>query len=224
MKILIVDDQKETCVFLKKALEAECFEIDTSYNGNQASFLARTNSYDLIMLSYSLPGKDGRAVCREIRIDGVETPILMFSELSSAYTNADLLDAGADDCLSKPFVLIELIARIHALTRRPQKMVNELLKIDNLSVDTKRHLVIRGNKKIYLTLKEFMLLEYLVRNQGFVMTRAMIMENVWDMNADLFSNTIESHISSLRRKIDFKKGTKLIQTISGRGYKIDLAK
>jgi DNA-binding response OmpR family regulator len=224
MKILVVDDEKEISNFLKTTLEAECFEIDTADNGEQGSFLARTNSYDLIILDYGLPKKDGRTVCREIRKDGVGTPILMLSVQSAAHTKAELLNTGADDYLTKPFSLEELIARIHALVRRPRKIENDSLQVDDLTVDIKKHLVARGSKKIYLTLKEFMLLEYLARNQGLVLTRAMIMENVWDMNADLFSNTIESHISSLRRKIDLPGKTKLIHTISGRGYKIDLAK
>ena len=222
MRILIVEDEKEIRNFLKKSLESECFVVDTAEDGERGSYLARTNDYDLITLDNIMPKKSGVEVCREIRKDGKNAPILILSVKSETTTKVDLLNAGADDYLTKPFSLDELIARIKALLRRPQEVENELLKIDDLTIDTAKQIVKRGNKEIYLTRKEFTLLKYLLKNKSFVLSRNMIMEHVWDMSADPFSNTIESHILSLRKKIDHGHKTKLIQTIPGRGYKIDL--
>lgn len=221
MRILLIDDDKAIRGFLKSALESECFEVDAAEDGEKGSFLGRTNDYDAIICDYSLPKKNGLQICEEIRKDGKDTPILMLSVEGESHTKAELLNIGADDYLTKPFSLEELLARVRALMRRPNQIKNDILKIDDLIVDTKRHLVHRGEKEIYLTMKEFMLLEYLMRSRGTVQSRAIILEHVWDMNADLFSNTIEAHISNLRRKIDTKGKAKLIHTIPGRGYKID---
>lgn len=222
MRILIVEDEKKIANILKKGLESECFIVDTAEDGEKGSFFARTNDYDLIILDNILPKKEGREVCQEIREAGKTTPIIMLSVKSETLTKVDLLNAGADDYLTKPFSLEELLARIRALLRRPKAIEDEVLQIDDLTLDTKRHLVKRGKKETYLTRKEFILLEYLMKNQGIVLSRGMIMEHVWDMNADPFSNTIESHILSLRRKVDFKGKKKLIQTVPSRGYKIDV--
>jgi len=221
MKILLIDDDEAIRNFLKSALESECFEVDLAEDGEKGSFLSRTNDYDVIVCDYSLPKKNGQQICEEIRKDGKDTPILMLSVEGESHLKADLLNSGADDYLTKPFSLEELLARIRALLRRPNQIKNDILKIDDLIIDTKKHVVKRGEKIIYLTMKEFMLLEYLIRSKGAVQSRAIILEHVWDMNADLFSNTIEAHISNLRRKIDTKGKKKLIHTIPGRGYKID---
>lgn len=220
MKILIIDDDKGIVNSLKSALENECFEVDVAYDGNKGSFLARTNEYDLIVLDYALPEKDGRRVCLEIRKDQINTPILLLSVQFEPETKADLLNCGADDYLTKPFSLKELIARIRALLRRPSEVKQELLQADDLIMDIKKQLVKRGVEEIYLTLKEFMLLECLLKNKGSVVTRGTLFEHVWDMNSDPFSNTIEAHISNLRKKIDLPGKKKLIETIPGRGYKI----
>ena len=219
MRILVIEDEKEINAFLKLSLESECFIVDVAEDGERGSFLARTNEYDVIILDNILPKKIGLDVCKEIRASGKTTPIIVLSVKSETTTKVDLLNAGADDYLIKPFSLDELLARIRALLRRPQQIEDEILEIDDLSLDTKRHTVKRATKEIYLTRKEFILLEYLMKNRSIVLSRGMILEHVWDMNADPFSNTIESHILSLRRKID-AKGKKLIQTVPGRGYKI----
>lgn len=222
MRILVVEDEKKVADFLKIGLEAECFVVDLSEDGEKGLYLARTNDYDLIILDNVLPNKTGKEICEEVRKDGKTTPIIMLSIKSESATKVDLLNAGADDYLSKPFSFEELLARIRALLRRPKKIESEIFKIDDLSVDVKKHLVRRGKKDIYLTKKEFLLLVYLLKNQGIVISRGMLIEHVWDMNADPFSNTIESHILNLRKKIDLKSKKKLIYTISGRGYKIDI--
>jgi DNA-binding response OmpR family regulator len=146
----------------------------------------------------------------------------MLSVLSETWRKVDLLNSGADDYLTKPYSFDELMARIRALMRRPRDMDGDTIAIDDLVIDVRRQIVKRGGKGIYLTRKEFMLLEYLMRNIGAVLSRAMIMEHVWDMTNDPFSNTIESHILSLRKKVDTIPERKLIHTVTGRGYKIDL--
>jgi len=224
MRILIIEDEQEIIEFLKKSFESECFIVDTAMDGAEGSYLARTNKYDLIILDNLMPKKNGLEVCKEIRGEEITTPIIMLSVQSESSTKVDLLKAGADDYLTKPFSFEELLARTRALLRRPTKTEYSILEIGDLKLDTPRHLAIRGKKEIYLTRKEFMLLEYLMQNRGAVMSRGMIMEHVWDMNADPFSNTIESHIVSLRKKIDAENKPKIIHTVPGRGYKADLLK
>lgn len=223
MKLLIIDDDLEIANFLKNSLKSESYEVDVANNGEKGSFMARTNDYDLVILDNALPEKSGREVCRDIRKDGIEVPILMLSVQDDSEIKAELLNIGADDYLAKPFSFKELLARVKALLRRPREIKQDVYVIDDLEIDTKKKTVVRGGKEIYLTLKEYMLLEFLIKNKGSVVSRGMILEHVWDMNADMFSNTIEAHISNLRKKIDIVDKMSLIHTIPGRGYKIDLS-
>ncbi len=202
MRILIVEDEKQIAKFLRAGLEAESFAVDVADDGERGSFLARTNDYDLIILDNVLPKKTGLQVCQEIRKDGKSVPIIVLSVKSETSAKVELLNSGADDYLSKPFSLEELLARVRALLRRPPKVEGDILQIADLILDNKKQIVKRGAKEVYLTRKEFALLEYLLKNAGAVLSRGMIMEHVWNMSADPFSNTIESHILSLRRKID----------------------
>lgn len=220
MHILVVEDDREISDFLRVSLEAECFAVDTAFDGETGSYLARTNHYDIIILDNVLPTKEGRLACKEIREAGKTTPIIMLSVKSETVTKVDLLNAGADDYMTKPFSLNELMARIRALLRRPKELTSEILSLGDLVIDISKHSVKRGGKEIYLTRKEFVLLVYLLKNAGSAMSRGMIMENVWNMKIDPFSNTIESHILSLRKKIDTKAKKKLIQTVPGIGYKM----
>ena len=222
MRILVVEDEKDICDFLKKSLESECYVVDTALDGEKGIELIRDSNYDIVILDNNMPKKTGLEVCMEVRAEENNIPILMLSVQSETTTKVDLLNAGADDYLTKPFSLDELQARIKALLRRPKAIEEEILKIDDLSLDIDRHAIKRGKEEIHLTKKEFTLLAYLIRNRGIVLSRSMIMEHVWDMNVDPFSNTIESHIMSLRKKIDLPKHKKLIHTVSGRGYKIDV--
>jgi DNA-binding response OmpR family regulator len=220
MRILVIEDEKHIQNILKAGLESEYFVVDLADNGHDGSYHARTNDYDLVILDNILPKKDGLTVCREIRRAEKTVPILVLSVKSETNTRVDMLDAGADDYLMKPFAMSELLARIRALLRRPNKIENEILVVDNLELDSRKNTVKRGDEEIYLTKKEFILLEYLMKNKGETLSRAMIMEHVWDMNVDPFSNTIESHILSLRRKIDRDRSKKLIRTVPRTGYKI----
>lgn len=223
MRILIIDDEESLREGLAENLRMQCFVVDTAKDGTEGSYLARTNPYDLIILDNMLPEKSGLTVCQEIRKTGHAMPILMLSVLGDTWRKVELLDQGVDDYMIKPFSFDELMARVRALLRRPQDLENDVLTVDDLTLDTKRQTVRRGEKGVYLTRKEFTLLEYLMRNNGIVLSRGMIMEHVWDMSSDPFSNTIESHILSLRKKVDNVPDRKLIYTVPGRGYKIDTA-
>lgn len=224
MKILIIEDEKNIADFLKKSLGTASFVVEIADDGEKGLYAARTNEYDLIVLDNILPKKTGLEVCRELRREGCAIPIIILSVRSEASKKTELLNAGADDYLIKPFSFEELLARIRALLRRPKKIQGEIIKVDDLTLDAQKHAVWRGRKEVYLTRKEFMLLEYLMRNEDIVLSRGMIMEHVWDMHVDPFSNTIEAHILSLRRKIDLPGKKKLIHTVPGIGYKLSLRK
>lgn len=219
MRILVVEDEKKIRNFLRKGLKEAFFAVDLAEDGERGLNMAQINDYDLIVLDNLLPKKTGLEFCREFRETDTTTPILVLSVLADPHQKVELLDAGADDYLAKPFSLLELIARIRALLRRPQNIENTVLTVNDLSLDTAKHEVSRAGEDIVLTRKEFMLLQYFLKNKGTVLSRGMIMEHVWDMNADPFSNTIESHIVSLRKKI-FDKEQEMIKTIPGRGYKM----
>jgi DNA-binding response OmpR family regulator len=220
MRILIIEDEKSIADFLQYSLETDCFVVDRAEDGETGSFLARTNEYDLIILDNVLPRKNGRDICQEIREKGKFVPILMLSAQMETDTKVELLNCGADDYLTKPFVLPELLARVRALLRRPKEVTSDVLRFEDVVFDTRKHTVRRGDKEIYLTRKELILLEYLMRNPGVALSRSMIMEHVWDMHADPFSNTVDSHIFSLRKKIETPGKKKLIYTIPGRGYRL----
>jgi len=222
MRILVVEDDPDIMEFLVVHLEAECFAVDFAKDGKKGSELGRTNDYDLIVLDYNLPGKTGIEICKEVRAAGRISPILMLSVRNDTETKVELLNCGADDYMTKPFSFDELRARISALLRRPPVLQNESkLAVDDLFMDAVKHTVRRGKRLIYLTRKEFALLEYLLRNKGKLVSRASIMEHVWNEQGDPFSNTIEAHILNLRKKIEQPKKRPLIHNVPGRGYKID---
>ena len=220
MRVLVVEDEARISRFLKESLEAEYFAVDVAEDGERGSYFARTNDYDLIVLDNMLPKKDGLQVCKEIRASGRTMPILVVSVKTGTFDKVDLLDAGADDYLAKPFVLEELLARVRALMRRPTPIENDVLQVEDIELDAKAGTVKRSGQNVSLTRKEFMLLQYLMRNEGTVLSRGMILEHVWDMSVDIFSNTIESHILSLRKKLGDTKDDRIIQTVSGRGYRM----
>lgn len=203
-------------------LRKECFAVDTAADGTEASYMARTNEYDIILLDNMLPEKQGSTVCMEIRRAGKNVPILMLSVLSDSWQKVMLLNAGADDYLIKPYSFDELMARVRALLRRPKEILGDVITIGDLTVNLKQQSVKRGERNIYLTRKQFMLLAYLVRNEGSVLSRAMILEHVWDVGSDLFSNTIESHIRGLRKKLNANGEIELIHTVPGRGYRFGI--
>ncbi|MCF7819957.1 MAG: response regulator transcription factor [Candidatus Pacebacteria bacterium] len=222
MKILLIDDDQELLKLLKLSLEAEFLVVDTASNGEQGCFLAKTNTYNIILLDYIMPKQNGLEVCTELRKEKINTPILMLTVKADMPTKSEMFTAGIDDFLTKPFIFEEVFLRIKALTKRQENIKEKILQIDDLKLNTETHEVKRGKQAIYLTRKEFCLLLYFLENPNRVLSRALILENVWDINADPFSNTIESHILNLRRKIETKNRTKLIHTVPGRGYKLSL--
>jgi DNA-binding response OmpR family regulator len=221
MRILVVEDEPKIARFLKESLEAEYFAVDVASDGEKGSALGRTNEYDLILLDNLLPKKEGLQVCKEIRNAGKTMPILVVSVKSDTTQKIQLLNAGADDYLAKPFALEELLARVRALLRRPATIEKEVFEVEDLTLESSSCRVTKDGKPVSLTRKEFMLLEYLMKNEGIVLSRGMILEHVWDMNIDIFSNTIESHILSLRKKLGDTSKNRLIRTVPGRGYKIE---
>ncbi len=224
MRLLIIEDDTETRDFLKNGLQAEGFVVDTAEDGEKGSYIARTNDYDLIILDNILPKKEGHLVCKEIRETKKHSRIILLSVKSEIPHKIDLLNGGADDYLTKPFSFLELLARIRAVLRRPKAIEEDILLIDDLTLDRNKQIATRGKQEIYLTKKEFLLLEYLMKHKSNFLSRGSIMENVWDIDSDPFSNTIETHIMNLRKKIDSGKKKKLIHTVPGRGYKIDVYK
>ena len=221
MRILIVEDDKKVAAFLQKGLREEQYAVDICTNGIDALYYAKINTYDVIILDVMLPGKDGFAVCREMRQNSMLTPIIMLTAKDSTEDKVIGLSEGADDYLTKPFSFEELLARIRALLSRSQDDKTKVLKVGDLEMEPLRHLVTRSGKKINLTGKEYALLEYLMRNKGRVVTQSMIIEHVWDMNYEGISNVVNVYINHLRKKIDKNAKIKLIHTIRGYGYKID---
>ncbi len=221
MKILSIEDEKEINTYLKTHLENNGFNVDIAETAEGGLFLAHSNDYDLILLDLNLPDKNGIEVCKELRLKENNVPIIILSVNSDTQDVVSLLNSGSDDYLIKPFKITELIARIHALCRRPRTINHEILSYNNLTLNINKQVVKINDKKIYLTRKEFSLLEYLLRNKGSVVSRAKILENVWDQEADIFSNTIETHVLNLRKKLNKYYNKSLIKTYSGRGYAIE---
>lgn len=221
MRILIIEDDVEIKERLVKNLSNDGFIIDTVEDGNQGSYIARTNQYNLILLDYLLPSKNGFDVCKEIRSAGVHTPIIIMTVNKSTEDKVSLLEAGADDYITKPFSYQELLARIKAVTRRPYHIQNSSYSLDDLTIHIDLKEVTKSGERIYLTRKEYTLLECMARKPGKIITRSEILEEAWGYDTDPFSNTIEAHIRNIRKKIGETKSRKYIQTVPGRGYKLD---
>lgn len=219
--MLIIEDDKNTAEIVKDGLIADYHTVEIALDGAEGSFLARSYEYDVIILDYSLPKKNGLTVCREIRESGKTTPILFLSMTDDNDTKIKAFESGADDYVTKPFSLTELYARIKAVTRRPQNISDPILKVHDLCMDTRKNIVTRNDKPIHLTRKEFSLLEYFMRNTGILLSRALIMEHVWTADSDPFSNTVEAHIRNVRKKINMDNYPNLIANVPGRGYIMD---
>ena len=222
MRILLVEDDTTVRNVLRLSLKERNCAIDEASDGERGSYLARVNRYDAIILDNDLPKKRGAQVCREVRAAGCNTPILILSALSNSDEKVQLLENGADDYMTKPFAYGELIARLQSLLRRPPIISNQIFAFGDMDIDFGRQMVYRGGKKIYLTQKEYAILEFLVKNQGRVVSKQALVENVWDMSASVVSNSIQTHIVRLRKKLGDTKKT-IIQNVAGRGYIIDSA-
>ena len=222
MRILIVEVERKIARALGRALKNEKYAVDISYDGTDAYAMAGMIDYDLLILDRMIPGDyDGLSLTKKLREEGKNVPILLLTALGATQDKTEGLDGGADDYLTKPFALDELLARVRALLRRPQTSVETVLRVADLSLDLNTHEVLRNNQKIELTNKEFSLLEYLVRNAGRPVSKEQIIAHVWDYDADILPNNIEVYISYLRDKVDKPFKDKLIKTVRGLGYKID---
>ena len=221
MKVLIVEDDRDTAQFVKNGLTSCDHTVEIATDGADGSFMGRSFEYDAIVLDYSLPKKTGLVVCKEVRASGRSTPILFLSVADDSETKLAAFESGADDYLTKPFILKELYARLKAITRRPSQIRKPILHVSDLSLDIEKHSVTRGKEIIRMTRKEFNMLEYLMSNVGIVLSRALLMEHVWTAESNPFSNTIEAHIRNLRKKLNAGGKPNLIANVPGRGYVIN---
>jgi DNA-binding response OmpR family regulator len=222
MRVLIVEDEHRIANSIKKGMEQERHAVDVAYTGIGGFDLAATETYDLIILDLMLPGMNGLEICTQLRKKQIHTPILILTAKGQIGDKVVGLDSGADDYLTKPFSFEELLARVRALSRRPQKVLTSVLTVDDLQLDTRMFQVKRSGVQIQLSNKEFSLLEYLMRHPHQILTKEEIIGHVWDYDADVLPNTVEVYIKNLRSKIDipFSKKTPIIHTILGFGYKI----
>ena len=217
MRILFAEDDRQLRASVTRGLREAAYTVDLAATGTQALTLATTNEYDIIILDILLPGKSGLDVCSAIREQGNRVPILLLTALDAVEQRIAGLDAGADDYLTKPFDFGELLARLRALTRRGNDGLSQSITIDDLVIDPSRHVVRRGEREITLTAKEFAFLLHLARNAGRVVTRADLMEHVWD-DTTSYSNIIDVYAGRLRRKIDDGERVALFATLRGVGF------
>ena len=218
MRILVVEDEAKVASFIRRALEEESYAVDVCGDGAQGLDLARAGCYDLIILDLMLPGMPGLEILKALRKEQVAAPVLILTARSELDQKVKGLDAGADDYLTKPFAIEELVARARALLRRGAGEAAGVLQVDDLMLNPATREVTRGGKRIELTAKEYALLEYLMRNAGRVLTRPMIAEHVWNQDFDTFTNVIDVYVNYLRNKIDRGQARKLLQTVRGSGY------
>lgn len=220
MRILIAEDDTALAGFVRKGLEAEDYAVDVSSDGEQARALAIEFDYDLIVLDLNLPRLDGVSILRHVRSQKPNIPILVLTARGRVDDRVLCLDAGADDYVVKPFSFSELSARVRALLRRSRLPSESVLVVEDLKLDRVERRVMRGSHAIELTSKEFALLEYLMRNAGRRVTRAMIIEHVWNLSFDTATNLVDVYVAYLRRKVDDESPRKLIHTIRGVGYEL----
>jgi DNA-binding response OmpR family regulator len=218
MRVLVVEDEKKTASFVRKALEGEGFAVEICARGDTALQAAATARFDGIVLDIMLPGRDGLSVLRELRAQENRTPVLLLSARGGVNERVEGLNAGADDYLPKPFVIAELIARVRALGRRGIENKATVLRVADLSLDPISHRAQRGGKVFDLTAREFRLLEFLMRSPGRICGRMSIIEQVWDYDFDPGTNLVDVYVKRLREKIDDGFEPKLLQTVRGVGY------
>ncbi|MBU1187042.1 MAG: response regulator transcription factor [Acidobacteria bacterium] len=221
MRILIVEDDRKVGGFLQRGLREEQYAVDLCRDGEEAVHRAQVESYDAIILDIMLPGKDGFEICRELREKKVLTPILMLTAKDSLEDKVSGLGEGADDYLTKPFSFEELLARIRALMRRDKDYKTGVLKAADLQLDPTGRTVSRGGRSIELTGREYALLEYLMRNQGRIVTQTQILDHVWDRDYEGTSNIVNVYLNRLRKKIDKGFNPRLFKTVRGIGFTID---
>lgn len=220
VKVLLVEDEKVIADAVCRGLSAEGFVVEWASNGVDGLWMARENEFDVVVLDIMLPGLNGYEICRRLRTDGSPVPILMLTAKDGEYDEADALDLGADDYLSKPFSFVVLLARLRALLRRAPAHRDPLLICGTLRLDPAARRCWRGDVEVVLTTREFSLAEFLVRRKGRVVSRSMIAEHVWDAELDIDSNVVEVYIGYLRRKLDRPFDAADIETVRGSGYRL----
>ena len=218
MRVLVVEDEKKTASFIRKALQAEGFAVDVCHDGSDALSAAMATPFDAILLDIMLPGRDGLSVLRQLRERRNTTPVLLLSARGQVNERVEGLDAGADDYLPKPFALAELVARVRALGRRGGEPKSPVLRVADLTLDTVTRQARRGDLTFELTAREYRLLEFLMRSAGRICGRMAILEKVWDYDFDPGTNLVDVYIRRLREKIDADFALKLLHTVRGVGY------
>jgi two-component system, OmpR family, copper resistance phosphate regulon response regulator CusR len=222
MRLLLVEDERKVASFIARALRENSYAVDVAETGEKALELGTDVTYDAILLDVRLPGLSGVEVCRELRQQGIEAPVLMLTARGLVEQRVEGLDAGADDYLTKPFVLAELLARVRALVRRGLHSGNAKLRYADLELDRHRRRATRGEQAVPLTSKEFALLELFLLRAPELVTRTEIVEHVWDRHFDSETNLVEVYVNRLRQKVDSNRSAKLIHTIRGVGYRLGL--
>jgi DNA-binding response OmpR family regulator len=220
MRVLLIEDDRKAAKLLVKGLQEEGFVVDVAFNGEEGDEQAAVNEYDVILLDWLLPGKDGIAICRALRARDVSTPILMLTARDSLADRITGLSTGADDYLTKPFAFGELLARIRALLRRSRLAQPAMLRVADLALDPASRRVSRGGVPVALTSREYAILEVLMRSAGETVSRTRLVERVWAEASEVLDNLVDVHVSHLRKKIDRRDRAPLIQTIRGFGYRL----
>ena len=222
MKILVLEDEPDTVAYLERGLGEAGHLVDACADGRDAFNLACDGGYDVMVVDRMVPCMDGLKTVKSLRAAGVRTPVLFLTAIGGVGDRVEGLEAGGDDYLVKPFAFTELIARLNALARRPPlNEVKTLLRAHDLELDMLKRVVTRAGRRIDLKPQEFKLLEYLMQHPGQVVTRTMLLENVWHFHFDPKTNIVESHMSRIRAKVDRGFGRELIQTVRGAGYRVD---
>jgi len=218
MKILIIEDEKLIAESLKDGLEQHRFIVDIAYTGSEGYNLLQEFDYDIIILDLMLPDISGEQLCRKLRFENIDTYILMLTAKKQLSDIVDGLNCGADDYLTKPFEFSELLARLRALLRRSSPVKENIFKCNEITLDLDREQVFVESRQVVLTKKEFMILEYLIRHKGQLISRNQLLEHAWDRNVDIFTNIVDTHIKNIRKKLG--KSGKYIITVYGSGYRI----
>jgi DNA-binding response OmpR family regulator len=220
MRILVVEDEIKLANAIGRALELHKYAVDIAYDGEKGLDMAIGESFDLIILDLMLPKTSGLEICRQIRQEGIHTPVLILTAKGQISDKVTGLDAGADDYIVKPFSFEELFARIRSLVRRSTNSIDPILKVKDLTLNPRTFKVQRGEQAVQLSSKEFSILEYLLRHKNTVVTKQQIVDHVWNYESDVLPSTVEVHVKHLRDKIDTPFGQPLIKTVRGFGYEI----
>ncbi len=220
MKVLVIEDEKKIASFIRKGMEGRGFVVEMAHSGDEGYLLATTRAYDAVILDIMLPGRDGLSILRNLRERKISVPVILLTARSELNERLEGLNLGADDYITKPFFIEELIARVHAVTRRAAGTSQSLLQVCDLTMNLLTREVRRGDARIELTPREFTLLEHLMRSPGRVLTRVQICEQVWDYHFDPGTNLVDVYVQRLRKKVDAASQPKLLETVRGVGYRI----